>query len=130
MSKRFTKIICVSVSVIAALGVGFGAGCAVNSPLDGNYSDGEVVSNGGFAVQKGDYLYFINGVEANTANNEKGAPVKGAVYRIKNSDLAERNYSSVQKVVNQLAYTTDYEAGIFIYGDYVYYGTPSSARNS
>lgn len=130
MSKRFTKIICVSVSVIAALGVGFGAGCAVNSPLDGNYSDGEVVSNGGFAVQKGDYLYFINGVEANTANNEKGAPVKGAVYRIKNSDLAERNYSSVQKVVNQIAYTTDYEAGIFIYGDYIYYGTPSTARNS
>lgn len=130
MSKRFTKIICVSVSVIAALGVGFAAGCTDNTPLDGDFSTGSVVSNGGFAVEKGNYLYFINGVEANTAANDMGTPVKGAVYRIKKSDLENRNYSSVQKVVKQIAYTTDYEAGIFIYGDYIYYGTPSTARNS
>ncbi len=133
MSKRFTKIICVSASVIAALGIASAAGCSGYynaSALDGNYSAGKVVSNGGFAVEKGEYVYFLNGVEQNTADNTFGTPEKGGVYRISKTDLGKNNYASAQRVVPQIAYTSNYDTGIFIYGDYIYYGTPSTAKNS
>lgn len=132
MSKPFTKIICTAAAVIATLGVASAAGCSgyfSSSPLGGNYS-GDTVSNGGFAVGKGEYVYFLNGVESNTANNSYGTPVKGGVYRISNQNLKERNYNKAERVVPLVAYSSNYDTGIFIYGDYIYYGTPSTDKNS
>ena len=92
-------------------------------------------SNGGFAVEKGDYVYFINGVEANTASNEFGEVTKGALMRIKKTDLSgafANNTSLVSKaetVVPMLFVAQNYDAGIYIYGDYVYYATPTSDKN-
>ncbi len=135
MGKRFTKIICLTVSAIAVVGAAFSAGCSnyyKSNPLstDGVFTDTPAVSNGGFAVEKGNYVYFINGVEANTALNDYGAPVKGAIYRVSKTDLKNRDYSSAECVIPQVAYTADYKAGIFVYGDRIYYGTPSTAKNS
>ena len=45
--------------------------------LTGYVSDAEVESNGGFAVRKGDYVYFINGAADYTADNTYGKVVKG-----------------------------------------------------
>lgn len=114
------------IGAVAATGCG---GYYSASPLTGDYK-GEVSSNGGFAVEKGNYIYYINGVEESTALNDYGTPVKGAIYRVAKDDLEKRNYSSVQRVVPGIAYSTDYNAGIFIYGDRIYYGTPSTAKNS
>ncbi|MDE6585586.1 MAG: hypothetical protein K2K80_02780 [Clostridia bacterium] len=132
MSKRFTKIICMATAVISALGIASAAGCSNyfdSASLGGNYA-GEAVSNGGFAVGKGDYIYFLNGVEGNTADNSYGKPVKGAIYRISNTNLKSRNYNAAEKVVPVVAYSSNYDTGIFAYGDYIYYGTPSTAKNS
>ena len=133
MSKRFTKIICVTASAIAALSVVTAAGCSdyySAGALSGDYSTGSVVSNGGFAVEKGNYVYFINGVEQNTAVNDYGTPEKGAIYRIAKTDLENGNYSSVDCVVPLVAYSSNYSSGIFIHGDYIYYGTPSTKKSS
>ena len=134
MSKRFTKIICVTASVIAIAGVAAASGCSgyYNSPaLAGDISlSGKAESNGGFAVGTDNYVYFINGVEQNTAPNSYGTPQKGAIYRISRTDLNEANYSSAEKVVPLVAYTANYDAGLFIYGDRIYYGTPSTSKNS
>lgn len=135
MGKRFTKIICLTVSAIAVVGAAFSAGCSnyySSKPLpgDGVFTETPAVSNGGFAVEKGNYVYFINGVETNTAVNDYGTPVKGAIYRVSKTDLKNRDYSSAECVVPQVAYTADYNAGIFVYGDRIYYGTPSTAKNS
>jgi phosphodiesterase/alkaline phosphatase D-like protein len=43
--------------------------------------------NGGFAVEYGDYVYFINGAQDYTANNEYGNVVKGSLMRIAKTDL-------------------------------------------
>ncbi len=134
MSKRFTKIICLNVAVVAALGVAAAYGCGGyygGRPLSGDIS-GTVVqgTNGGFAVEKGGYVYFINGIESNEAVNDYGKPEKGAIYRISKKDLSDHNYASVDCVAPVVAYTADYNAGLFIYGDYVYYGTPSTAKSS
>lgn len=135
MKKRFTKIICVTAGIIAAAGItASAAGCSnyfSGKKLTGN-TEGTVekYDNGGFAVKKGNYIYFINGVESNTADNKFGSVVKGGIYRISTDDFAKHNYSTVDCVVPQIAYTADYDAGMFIYGDYVYYATPSVEKNS
>ena len=49
--------------------------------LTGNIA-GEAVSNGGFAVEKGDFIYFINGSEDYTANNTLGKVKKGALFAV------------------------------------------------
>jgi len=132
MSKRFTKIICALTASTFIIGAVAATGCSQYYNADalaGDYS-GKVESNGGFAVEKGDYIYYINGVGDNTALNDFGKPVKGAIYRVSKENLKNRNYSTVQKVVPSIAYSTDYGAGLFIYGDRIYYGTPSTAKNS
>ena len=132
MKKRFTKIICVIVGLIAALGVAFTAGCTgyfSKKPLAADSGAG-VASNGGFAVETEGYVYYINGVQSNTADNTFGDPVKGAIYRISKSDLSSRNYSNAECVVPLVAYTADYDAGLFIYGGYIYYATPSTDKSA
>lgn len=91
---------------------------------------GEVSSNGGFAVVKGEYVYFINGVESNTADNTFGVPVKGALLRAKVADLGKDN-AATEVVIPKLFYSNADEAnrGFYIYGDYVYYATPSTEKD-
>ncbi|MDE7453028.1 MAG: hypothetical protein K2N22_01310 [Clostridia bacterium] len=132
MRKFLTKIICFAAAVAVALGIFLISACGPDysgKPLAGN-TDGEVVSNGGFAVEKGDYIYFINGREAYTADNTFGKVVKGAIMRISKTDLKSRNYSNVDTVVPLVAYSGNAKTGLFIYGDYVYYTTPSTDKNS
>lgn len=134
MSRRFTKIICAILSAVVALGILLIAGCKeghTDTPLGGkDIFTGEVKSNGGFVVEKGNYIYFINGVQTNSAKNDYGEPVRGAVSRISKADYENRNYSNTEIVVPQIAYSGNYNAGIFIYGDSIYYGTPSTDKNS
>lgn len=131
MKKPFTKIICVIVAVIVAAGLWLFAGCS-NFYTGGKLTntDGDVASNGGFAVEKGEYLYFINGSATYTADNTYGVPVKGSIVRISKDDLAKHNYASVETVVPLVVYSGNSNAGIYIYGDYIYYATPSTEKNS
>lgn len=138
MRKRFTKIICALVALVCAFGVAFSTGCGQyfnSSALPGiEFTDEfkalEAESNGGFAVKKGDYVYFVNGIQSNTADNNYGTPVKGAIYRVSAENLAAHNYSSVDCVVPLVAYTSDYNSGLFIYGNYIYFATPSTNRDA
>ncbi len=103
----------------------------------GNYSldeplsavTGEVKSNGGFAVEKGDYVYFINGAEEYDANNTYGDVVKGSLMRISKTALSGGNYGSAEMVIPALVGSQNFNAGIYIFGDYVYYATPTSGKS-
>ncbi len=101
-------------------------------------TDATVSSQGGWAVQKGDYIYFINGMttaptdeEGNTLayENKYGDVVRGSLLRIKASDMAAGKYDGAETVVPLLMVASDYTSGIFIYGDYVYYATPTTTKN-
>ena len=112
----------------AALCIGVLAGCAASytrTGLEGGDPAGEVSSNGGFVVQKGDYVYFVNGAEEYSADNTFGKVVKGSLMRIKASDLADGNVAAAQTVVPSLIVSQDYSSGIYIYGDRVYYASPN-----
>lgn len=88
-----------------------------------------VSSNGGFVVEKGDYYYFINGIESYTADNTYGTPRKGALYRIKKSDVQAKN-NAAERVVPSLITSGTFDAGIYIYGDRVYYTTPNDVPDA
>ena len=103
-------------------------GCQSGTALEGDTS-GEVTSNGGFVVEKGNYYYFINGADEYTADNTFGDVVKASLMRIAKSDLASGNYGAAQTVVPSLMVAGDHTSGIYIYGDRVYYATPTSAKN-
>lgn len=132
MRKRFTKIICAAVATISAFSLLLAPACTSykRSGLETDTSADKVSSNGGFLAETGDYVYFINGVAANTDDNTFGEVVKGSVQRISKSDLDAGNYQNVDTIVPLVVYSGSYEAGIYIYGDYIYYTTPSIERNA
>ncbi len=92
-------------------------------------SEGTVSSNGGFAVEKGDYVYFINGVADYTDSNKYGDVEKGALMRISKTDLSAGK-NSAETVVPALFVAQNFNSGIYIYGDYVYFATPTTSKDS
>ncbi len=90
----------------------------------------EVKSNGGFAVETKGYVYFINGKEESTADNTYGDVVKGSLMRITKADMAAGKYDAAKIVVPSLFVTGNYDSGIYIYGDYVYYATPTTDKDN
>lgn len=128
MRKLSKKLIALSLGAVMAIGMTSLAGCSGSIKLDGDYASGEVISNGGFVVEKGNYIYFINGQESYTTENN-GEAVKGALMRISTSDFDKGNYTECETVVPYLMVTSNYKAGIYIYGDRVYYATPTNTKD-
>lgn len=91
---------------------------------------GAVKSNNGFVAETENYVYFINGKGSNTEDNSFGAPVKGSLMAIAKNDFVEGKTEKAQIVVPKLFVASDYNAGLYIAGDYVYYGTPSLDKDS
>ncbi len=115
--------------LIAVLTLSFTlAGCNEDLTPIANYQ-GEVKSgNGSFAVEKGDYVYFVNGIGDMTASNNMGDVTKGALVRVKTADIGTDN-ASVEVVIPKFANTSSAVGGIYIYGDTVYYATPYDGKD-
>ena len=124
MKKSLLKIltaVCLIIATVMTF-VGCGGAGTVNVSLK---TPGEVLSNAGFLVETENYVYFINGVEEESADNKYGEPIKGALMVADKNDL-----SNVEVVVPKLMVAKDYDAGIYIYGDYVYFATPTTKKNT
>lgn len=135
MSKRFTKIICAAVAAVSAASLAFLPACktewgGVSGKKDTSaFVDG---TNGGFVAETEDYVYFINGKTSNTASNAFGSVLKGSVQRLEKSDLNAGNYAKTDTVVPSVVYANsgNLNAGLYIYGGYIYYTTPSTDKNA
>ena len=131
MRKLYKNIlVCATAAMLAAGSAAFAACDKPFQPLAGDdyKSEEAAISNGGFAVEYGKYVYFINGATTNEDNNTFGTPVKGALMRIKKDDLLKRE-NTAQIVVPSLIVSADYTAGFFIYNDRVYYATPNNVKS-
>ena len=129
MRKFFKGITTMAAAAVVAASAAFFAGCDYKfTPLKGEVT-GDVASQGGFVVEKGDYVYFINGVEAYASDNTYGTPVKGALMRIKTADI-RAGKNTAETVIPSLMVAGDYTSGIYIYGDRVYYATPNTVGNT
>ena len=128
MVKKLLKTIAL-VSLTAALAlsaVACGASWTSSVTLT---EPGNVLQNGGFVAETDNYVYFINGEETYTENNKLGTPVKGALMVAEKSKLADGS-AEAQMVVPKLFAAGDVNAGVYIYGDKVYYATPSVKKDT
>ncbi len=121
MKKILTKLLVLALSVVLLCGTLTGCkdekwnGTSLTNP-------GNVKSVYSFVAESDNYTYFINGLGSSTDDNTFGKPVKGA--------LAATDGSKTEIVVPKLFVATDYDAGLFIDGGYVYYGTPNTEKNA
>lgn len=123
-----------TVSLAAAI-VGTAAACGGNGNGSWKGTDftnyGAVISStvGGLSAETENYVYFINGIESNSSDNTFGTPVKGALVAADKKDITKS-----QVVIPELMTSSDYEAGVYIFGSgeetYAYYGTPNREKNS
>lgn len=86
----------------------------------------EVIGNGGVAVQKGDYIYMINGMANIIDDNDFGDAIRGAIYRLKvdNGKITESLIMAPKAF-----YHRDQGMGLFINGDKLYYTSPSNQKD-
>lgn len=90
---------------------------------------GDVKSgNGTFAVEKGDYVYFVNGIGDMTQSNKMGEVVKGALVRVKTTDIGKVD-AKIETVIPKFVNTSSAISGVYIYGDTVYYATPYDGKD-
>ena len=129
MKNKWLKIIlALTLAVVTAV-------CAIacgEGNWKGNVSltnPGNVIKNGGFVIETNNYVYFINGEEDYTASNKLGTPVKGALMVAEKSALANGNVEP-KTVVSKVISSGDYSAGIYLFGDQIYYATPSTKKDS
>ena len=122
------KILLSIIAVILVATMCIGCGSNSTKPLQG--VQGEVKSeNGSYIVEKGDYVYFVNGKDELSSDNAFGKPTKSALMRIKTSDLQNPENANVEVVVPKLMLSGSYQTGVYFYGDYVYYATPSVKKD-
>jgi len=95
-------------------------------------ANAKVYSNGGLVVEQGGYLYFINGytdyLTENPKDNWFGTPVKGAIVRVTyNADgtLGDDYVIVVPKTVM----ASSENVGFSIFGEWIYYVSPSAATD-
>lgn len=125
MKKTLLKILTSVLSVCMLICVLTACGGAGNWKGTTMTSWGNVKSHGGFVAETDSYIYYINGVGVSTDSNKFGAPIKGSLMAMQKSDL-----SKTEIVVPKLFVASDYNAGLFIDGEYVYYGTPSLDKSA
>ncbi|MBQ3596344.1 MAG: hypothetical protein II988_00835 [Clostridia bacterium] len=128
MKKLLLKILLCVMSLCVLIGV---SGCKEGDWQGTSMKNwGEVVSsNAGFMVETENYFYYINGYASYGDDNTFGTPVKGALMAVEKASLLTDNVKT-EVVVPKLFVASDYQAGVYIYGDYVYYGTSSTDKNN
>ena len=131
MKKKlmFFAAMCLAVVVLfAGCGIVLQGGPDKNDPVYGN---------GGQAVRKGEWLYFVNAYKSqetvNVNGNKFGDEKLSGVYRVKlnSSGLINTNADGMPEGAELLVpQITGYEnGGIYIFGEYLYYTTPKTLND-
>ena len=128
-TKKLLSLVAAATMLTSALAFSACGDYKLDEALSLPETEATVNSNGGFAVEKDGFVYFINGAEDYTASNKYGDVVKGSLMRIATEDLNAGNYDKADVVVPMLVGSQNFNTGIYIYGDYVYYATPTTGKN-
>ncbi len=132
--KRFAKfLICFILCVFA-----FGAvGCSKKDNFVYPSSNATTYSNGGLVVQKGEYIYFVNGYQsANDMVKKNDKYVVGALMVAK-LDAGGNLVQNSEGLLNDDYYRTissklcGFEAtNLYIFGDYLYFASPNQENEA
>lgn len=122
MFKTISKI----TIIILSLCFLFLSGCAGETKYSvsgGPEASATVGSNGGMVIQKGNFLYYINGTSSTSADNTFGSPVKGSIVRM---DITTKEKVIVVPKVVLSSYN---KGGFYIFGSKIYYTSPSIEKD-
>ncbi len=125
MIKKTVKVLSIVLALILSLGLFACKGNDNGSTTVGLKTPGAVISNNGAVIETENYFYFINGQEDGANDNTYGTPVKGSIMVTAKSDL-----STSEIVVPKIVSSEDYNAGIYLFGEYLYYGTTNVEKDS
>lgn len=145
MLKKFLKISTLVVCVACSLFVF--AGCNGHALKGGPALNDYVYGNGGLAVVKGDYVYYVNGYTeykniTSSKLNKQGSVKKSGIYRTKleNGKVAytyderdvDQQYSytlaKTEQVVSKVAGHEN--AGLYVFDNYIYYSSPNTDKDT
>ena len=144
MFKRISKILMIMVCCATVLCMF--TGCS--GKLKGGPSTNDFVyGNGGLAVVKGEYVYYVNAYTSHSTitsakQNKQGSVKKSGIYRTKlengklvytyNEKDTEQEYSytltKTEQVVSKVAGHEDTK--LYIFDDYIYYSSPNTDKDS
>lgn len=125
MSKKIIALIAAVVCMLCVFAGCNGKNTTVESKAVGN---AVTANNGGFLAETDDYLFFINGNELYTEDNTLGAVEKGALVRMAKAELGKAS-PKVEVLASKVVSTSDYSAGVYVFGDKVYFATPNNEEN-
>ena len=131
-----TKIF--SAFIVIMLTITLLTGCGGFTPLTGGPTLSDIVtSNGGMAVQKGDYLYFVNGFINSESlvegDNKYGDVDNAGVYRAELDQEGNLQYDeedNLTKVELLIPKVVGFEkGGFYIFDNHIYYATPTILKD-
>ena len=128
MIKKLTKLFAVIFAVMLAFTCVACDGCDEGGSVSVSLTTPGAVkaeTNGGAVVETENYFYFVNGVTASNADNSYGNPVKGSIMVVNKADFSKKEI-----VVPKIVSSEDMSAGIYVYGDYIYYGTTTTKKDT
>lgn len=93
-------------------------------------SSANVVSNGGYYVEQGKYVYFINGYVGSVTSNNWGDAYKQSIMRAEKKEDGTIDNDTAQVVVPLSIYNEYSDGGIAVFGDWIYYATPNTNEDT
>lgn len=134
--KNFTKIFVCLILMIFMFAL---AACGKSDNDNFTYPSSQLQTygNGGLAVQKGDYLYFVNGFMASDDMSSQNASYTVGALMIAKLDSSGNLILNEDKLLDDEYYRTmsdkltGFEAtGLYIFGNYLYFTSPCQENES
>ena len=98
--------------------------------IPGGDASAASISNGGYVVEQGNYVYFINGYVGDVTENAWGDAYKQSIMRCNKNTDGTYDLSTATVVVPKSIYYNSTKAGFAIFGNFIYYATPNVDKDS
>ncbi|MEG2540665.1 MAG: hypothetical protein RSB59_02675, partial [Clostridia bacterium] len=129
MNKKHFKVIALAVVLVLSLTTLVACNNYKWDSIGGGNPDKASVSNGGYVVEQGEYIYFINGFVGDVTDNEWGKAVKQSIVRAKRDAEGNVINSTVKIVVPKVISNKSVNGGFAIFGNWIYYATPNTEED-
>jgi len=133
MKRRVFSVVTALLLIVVFL-----SGCGGFKPLTGGPSlNADVTSNGGLSVQKGNYLYFVNGFKNSESlvdgDNKYGEVQNAGIYRAElnsNNELLKDEEGNLLNVELLIPKVVGFEkGGLYIFDNYIFYASPTILKD-
>lgn len=127
MNKSIKRILLIVVCMSLLVATLAGCNNYKFTAVGGGDSTAVTENNGNRVVKQGNYIYFINGTTSADAANEFGEVEKGNIMRGTIAD--DGTISNYVTIVPKNVLAGHPDAGIYVFGEWLYYVTPNTNKD-